>query len=298
MNYSFYQVDVFTNTPFSGNPLAVFFDVEEQLSSLAMLSIAKEMNLSETIFVLPPGEMPADFSVKIFTPEKEIPFAGHPTIGTAHILRETGRAISGDHSIKLSMKAGIITVTQGLIDNLLFMDQPLPEYLPVLDCAEKIGNVLSIPTSSIKLSRYPIQIVSTGLPILLVPINSIKLLEKIVINVSELDKILHSLGVEMLYAFTDETLNPSANIHARMFAPPLGILEDPATGSAAGAMGAYIYKHKILPENNLKNIVIEQGYKMGRPSCIHVEIYHEHNEIKKIRVGGESVTIIEGFIKI
>jgi trans-2,3-dihydro-3-hydroxyanthranilate isomerase len=298
MNYSFYQVDVFTNTPFSGNPLAVFFDVEEQLSSLAMLSIAKEMNLSETTFVLPPGEMPADFSVKIFTPEKEIPFAGHPTIGTAHILRETGRAISGDHSIKLSMKAGIITVTQGLIDNLLFMDQPLPEYLPVLDCAEKIGNVLSIPTSSIKLSRYPIQIVSTGLPVILVPINSIKALEKIVINASKLDNFLHSLGVEMLYAFTDETLNPSANIHARMFAPPLGILEDPATGSAAGAMGAYIYKHKILPENNLKNIVIEQGYKMGRPSCIHVEIYHEHNEIKKIRVGGESVTIIEGFIKI
>jgi trans-2,3-dihydro-3-hydroxyanthranilate isomerase len=102
----------------------------------------------------------------------------------------------------------------------------------------------------------------------------------------------------MLYAFTNETLSPSATIHARMFAPPLGILEDPATGSAAGAMGAYIYKHKILPVNNLKNIVIEQGYKMGRPSCIHVEIYHEHNGIKKIRVGGESVTIIEGFIKI
>ena len=297
MNYSFYQIDVFTNTPFSGNPLAVFFDVED-LSSLTMQAIAQEMNLSETIFVLPPGDMPADFSVKIFTPEKEIPFAGHPTIGTAHILRETGRVISGDHSIKLSMKAGIITVTQGLIDNLLFMDQPLPEYLPVLDCAEKIGNVLSIPTSSIKLSRYPIQIVSTGLPVILVPINSIKSLEKIVINVSELDNFLHSLGVEMLYAFTDETLNPSATIHARMFAPPLGILEDPATGSAAGAMGAYIFKHKIVPENNLKNIIIEQGYKMGRPSSIHVEIYHEYNEIKKIRVGGESVTVIEGFIKL
>ena len=297
MNYSFYQIDVFTNTPFSGNPLAVFFDVED-LSSLTMQAIAQEMNLSETIFVLPPCDMPADFSVKIFTPEKEIPFAGHPTIGTAHILRETGRVISGDHSIKLSMKAGIITVTQGLIDNLLFMDQPLPGYLPVLDCAEKIGNVLNIPTSSIKLSRYPIQIVSTGLPVLLVPINSIKLLEKIEINVSELDKFLHSLGVEMLYAFTDETLNPSAKIHARMFAPPLGILEDPATGSAAGAMGAYIFKHKIVPENNLKNIIIEQGYKMGRPSSIHVEIYHEYNEIKKIRVGGESVTVIEGFIKI
>jgi trans-2,3-dihydro-3-hydroxyanthranilate isomerase len=297
MNYSFYQIDVFTNTPFSGNPLAVFFDVED-LSSFTMQAIAQEMNLSETIFVLPPGDIPADFSVKIFTPEKEIPFAGHPTIGTAHILRETGRVISGDHSIKLSMKAGIITVTQGLIANLLFMDQPLPKYLSVLDCAEKIGNVLSIPSSSINLSRYPIQIVSTGLPVILVPINSIKSLDKIVINGSELDNFLNSLGVEMLYAFTDETLNPSANIYARMFAPPLGILEDPATGSAAGAMGAYIFKHKIVSEDNLKNIIIEQGYKMGRPSNIHVEIYHEHNVIKKIRVGGESVTVIEGFIKI
>jgi trans-2,3-dihydro-3-hydroxyanthranilate isomerase len=298
MNYPFYQVDVFTNTPFTGNPLAVFFDVEE-LSSQTMQAIAQEMNLSETIFVLPPGDLPVDFSVRIFTPEKEIPFAGHPTIGTAHILRETGKVSSGNHSIKLSMKAGIITVTQGLIDNILFMDQPLPEYLSVLDCAEKIGQVLSIPISTIKLSHYPIQIVSTGLPALLVPINSIKSLEKIVPNLSELNSFLHSLGVEMLYAFTDETINPSANIHARMFAPPLGILEDPATGSAAGAMGAYIFKHKMVSDNNnLKNIIIEQGYKMGRPSCIHIEIYHEYNEIKKIKVGGESVTVIEGFIKI
>ena len=297
MNHPFYQVDVFTNTPFSGNPLAVLFDVEN-ISSQTMQSIAKEMNLSETIFVLPPGNLPVDFSVRIFTPEKEIPFAGHPTIGTAHILRETGKVISGNRSIKLSMKAGIITITKGLTDNLLFMDQPLPEYLSVLDCAEKIGQVLSIPISNIKLSHYPIQIVTTGLPVLLVPINSIKSLEQIVVNVSELNNFLHSLGVEMLYAFTDETLNSSANIHARMFAPPLGILEDPATGSAAGAMGAYIFKNKIVSENNLKNITIEQGYKMGRPSCIHVEVYYEYNEIKKIRVGGESVTVIEGFIKI
>ena len=111
MNHPFYQVDVFTNTPFSGNPLAVLFDVEN-ISSQTMHAIAKEMNLSETIFVLPPGNLPVDFSVRIFTPDKEIPFAGHPTIGTAHILRETGKVIPGNHTIKLSMKAGIITVTK------------------------------------------------------------------------------------------------------------------------------------------------------------------------------------------
>ena len=112
MNCSFYQVDVFTKIPFGGNPLAVVFD-SEGLTDQNMQNIAREMNLSETTFVLPPGNLPIDFSVRIFTPEKEIPFAGHPTLGTAHILRETGKVLSGDYRIKLAMKAGVITVAQG-----------------------------------------------------------------------------------------------------------------------------------------------------------------------------------------
>ena len=109
MNCSFYQVDVFTKIPFGGNPLAVVFD-SEGLTDQNMLNIAKEMNLSETTFVLPPGNLPVDFLVRIFTPKKELPFAGHPTLGTAHILRETGKVLSGDYTIKLALKAGVVTV--------------------------------------------------------------------------------------------------------------------------------------------------------------------------------------------
>ncbi|MBT7272107.1 MAG: PhzF family phenazine biosynthesis protein, partial [Nitrospina sp.] len=127
MNCSFYQVDVFTKIPFGGNPLAVVFDTEG-LTSQNMQNIAREMNLSETTFVLPSDNLPADFSVRIFTPEKELPFAGHPTIGTAHILRETGKVFSGNYKIKLSMKVGIVTVSELRRENLLFMDQLLPVF--------------------------------------------------------------------------------------------------------------------------------------------------------------------------
>ena len=120
MKYPFYQVDVFTNSPFEGNPLAVFMDAEG-LTKKTMQKIAKEMNLSETTFILPPEKLPADNSIPIFTPEKELPFAGHPTLGTAHILRETRRVSGGNYLIKLAMKAGVITVSQKNKENLLFM---------------------------------------------------------------------------------------------------------------------------------------------------------------------------------
>jgi len=296
MRCSFYQVDVFTNIPFGGNPLAVVFDIEG-LTSNTMQNIAREMNLSETTFVSPPGNLPVDFCIRIFTPEKELPFAGHPTLGTAHILRETGKVPPGDYSVKLAMKAGIVTVTQETKENLLFMTQPLPEFQLPLDCTEEVGEALGIPTSNIKSACYPMQIVSTGLPALLVPIISLKALESIVINTNRLSHVLASLGTDIIYAFTDETIHPKATIHSRAFAPRLGIAEDPATGSAAGAVGAYIYKNNIASGEELKNIFIEQGYKMGRPSSLYVEIDQEADEIKSIRVGGESVTVIEGCIK-
>ena len=296
MRCSFYQVDVFTNIPFGGNPLAVVFDIEG-LTSNTMQNIAREMNLSETTFVSPPGNLPVDFCIRIFTPEKELPFAGHPTLGAAHILRETGKVPPGDYRVKLAMKAGIVTVTQETKENLLFMTQPLPEFQLPLDCTEEVGEALGIPTSNIKSAGYPMQIVSTGLPALLVPIISLKALDSIVINTNRLSHVLASLGTDMIYAFTDVTIHPKATIHSRAFAPRLGITEDPATGSAAGAMGAYIYKNNMASGEELKNIFIEQGYKMGRPSSLYVEINQEADEIKSIRVGGESVTVIEGCIK-
>ena len=245
MNCSFYQVDVFTKIPFGGNPLAVVFD-SEGLTDQNMQNIAREMNLSETTFVLPPGNLPVDFLVRIFTPEKEIPFAGHPTLGTAHILRETGKVLSGDYRIKLAMKAGVITVAQGKKEDLLFMDQLLPNFEHPLNCAEELGKALGISTDDINSTCRPIQIVSTGLPVLLVPVTSLKVLENISVDTIRLRQFLATLGTDLLYVFTSQTFDPEATIHSRVFAPELGITEDPATGSAAGAAGAYLTRNKLI----------------------------------------------------
>ena len=295
MDCSFYQVDVFTKIPFGGNPLAVVFD-SEGLTDQNMQNIAKEMNLSETTFVLPPGNLPVDFIIRIFTPEKELPFAGHPTLGTAHILRETGKVLSGDYTIKLAITGGIVTVNEMGKENLLFMNQLLPEFHPPLDCSEEIAKALGISIDGIDSTCRPIQIVSTGLPVLVVPITSLEILEKISIDTLRLSHLLTGLGTDLLYAFTSQTFDPDATIHSRAFAPKLGIPEDPATGSAAGAAGAYLSRNKFISKEVTENIVIEQGYMMKRPSLLYVCVEQKKGEIKSIRVGGESVTIIKGEI--
>jgi len=293
MKRLFFQVNVFSNSPFGGNPLAVFMDVEG-LTIETMQKIAKEMKHSETTFVLPPGNLPADFSFRIFSPGKELPFAGHPTLGTAHILRETGKVPDGDYPLKLATKTGIITVTQKNNKNLLFMSQQLPEFQIPLNYEERIGEALGIPKSSFIFS-CPMQIVSTGLPVLIVPIISLNALKKIVININKLKQVLEKLNTDIIYAFTQQTINSNASIHSRAFAPGIGIAEDPATGSAAGAVGAYLFKHDLVSGHISKNIHIEQGYQMGRPSSLYVEIDQENKMIKSILVGGESVTVIEGW---
>ena len=293
MNCSFYQVDVFTEVPFGGNPLAVVFNSEE-LTDDSMQKIAREMNLSETAFVLPPGKLPVDFSVRIFTPEKELPFAGHPSLGTAHILRETGKVRSGDYPIKLSLKAGIVTITQKGQDNLLVMDQLVPSFQKPITCAKDVGKALGISTDNISSTAHPIQIVSTGLPVLVVPVASLKTLQSIKVDTIRLRDFLASLGSDLLYAFTMETLNPKSSIHSRAFAPELGIAEDPATGSAAGAVGAYLSINNLLSENKCKNILIEQGHMISRPSTLFVCIEQIKGEIKSVKVGGHSVTVIQG----
>ncbi len=297
MKYPFYQVDVFTSSPLGGNPLAVFPDAEG-LDNETMQKIAREMNLSETTFVFPHGNLPVDFSIRIFTPEKELPFAGHPTLGTAHILREAGKVPSGNYPVKLAMEAGVITVTQGEKEKLLFMGQPLPEFQHPLDYAEEIAELLGLPESSIDSNDYPIQIVSTGLPVLFVPIISLEALGEISIDTNRVKRTLASLGTDMIYTFTLQTIHSNASVHSRAFAPALGITEDPATGSAAGALGAYLCKNNLVSEQERNNIFIEQGYEMGRPASLYVAVELEGDNIKSIRVGGESVTVIKGELEI
>ena len=293
---SFYQVDVFTNIPFGGNPLAVVFN-SKGLTDQNMQNIAMEMNLSETTFVLPADHHPADFMIRIFTPKKELPFAGHPILGTAHILRETEKVPAADYEIKLATKAGIVNISEKQKEKLLFMDHLSPEFQNPLYCFEELGKILGISTNEIDLINRPIQIVSTGLPVLLVPIASFNVLKNISVDNNRLSQFLTNIGTDVLCAFTDQTIDSGSTIHSRVFAPNLGIIEDPATGSAAGAAGAYLYKNKLLP-NDCNNIIIEQGHMVGRPSTLFVTIEQNKNEIESIQVGGESLILIKGEISV
>jgi trans-2,3-dihydro-3-hydroxyanthranilate isomerase len=270
----FYQVDVFSDELFGGNPLAVFLRGED-FKEAQFQQVAREMNLSETTFVLPSSHPDADFDVRIFTPEKEIPMAGHPTLGTAFVLRHAGLIPSTQNHVRLNFKVGIIPVDLQE-DGIIFMTQPPGKILQTFTNTEEIAQALGLTANNIDL---PVQSASTGFPALLVPINSLRAMQRIILNLSLLKVLLEEAGVDMIYPFTRQTLEEKNSIHARGFAPFVGIPEDPATGSVAGALGYY------LNDKNSKeqNISIEQGSEMKRPGLISVTADGE-----KIRVGGKT----------
>jgi trans-2,3-dihydro-3-hydroxyanthranilate isomerase len=278
----FYQVDVFSDELFGGNPLAVFLRGED-FKETQFQQVAREMNLSETTFVLPSSHPDADFDVRIFTPEKEIPFAGHPTLGTAFVLRHTGLVPATQDHIRLNFKVGIIPVHLQE-DGKIFMTQPPGKILQTFSNTEQIAQVLGLTANNIELD-LPLQTASTGFPALLVPINSLRAMQRIVLNVSLLKVLLEEAGVDMIYPFTRQTLNEKSSIHARGFAPFVGIPEDPATGSVAGALGYYLNDKNPKEEK----IIIEQGYEMNRPGLIFVTV-----DGATIRVGGKTRMVFKG----
>ena len=274
METPFYQVDVFSDELFGGNPLAVFLRGED-FKEAQFQQVAREMNLSETTFVLSSSHPDADFDVRIFTPEKEIPFAGHPTLGTAFVLRHAGLIPSTQNHLRLNFKVGIIPVDLQE-DGKIFMNQPPGKILQTFTNTEEIAQVLGLTVNNIDL---PVQTASTGFPALLVPINSLRAMQRIVLNLSLLKVLLEEAGVDMIYPFTRQTLDQKNSIHSRGFAPFVGIPEDPATGSVAGALGYYLNDKNPKEEN----VVIEQGYEMKRPGLIFVKI-----DGTIIRVGGKT----------
>ena len=274
METPFYQVDVFSDELFGGNPLAVFLRGED-FKEAQFQQVAREMNLSETTFVLPSSHPDADFDVRIFTPEKEIPFAGHPTLGTAFVLRHAGLVSETQDHIRLNFKVGVIPVHLQE-DGKIFMTQPPGKILQTFSNTEEIAQALGLTGNNIDL---PVQTASTGFPALLVPINSLRAMQRIVLNLSLLKVLLEESGVDMIYPFTRQTLDQKSSVHARGFAPFVGIPEDPATGSVAGALGYYL-KDKDPKE---ENVIIEQGYEMQRPGLIFVRM-----DGTKIQVGGKT----------
>lgn len=288
MGLKFYQVDVFTDRKFGGNPLAVFTE-PGNLDEASHLKIAREMNLSETTFIYSPKNLKADFRIRIFTPGREIPFAGHPTLGTAHILWETGKFASTKDSMLLEMGAGLIKVAKKQKN--LFMEQPLPVFEDPIVALDPVAEALSIDLDDLD-SRFPVQIVSTGFPVLYVPLTSLDALQRVELNLTVLREVLG--GANMIYVFTRETLESRSTVHSRGFAPFIGIPEDPATGSAGGALGAYLVRHRVIEHLDPSAIVIEQGFEMHRPSHILVSVEEADGKIRSVQVGGQAITVLKG----
>ncbi|PIQ99183.1 MAG: phenazine biosynthesis protein [Nitrospinae bacterium CG11_big_fil_rev_8_21_14_0_20_45_15] len=286
----FYQIDVFTDIPLGGNPLALFPEVPGW-SDEVLLKIAREMNLSETVFLFPPEDSSAHFKMRIFTPEKEIPFAGHPVIGTSFAIFEKrwlGREIK---ELVLKLPIGLISVALKE-DGISCMQQPQPQFLDIFEDIDLLADSLGIDSEDITPSS-PAQVVSTGFPCLFVPLNSLNAMKRLKVNSEPFARVLQQASVDMIYAFSQETELVKSTVHSRSFAPLIGIPEDPATGSAAGALGAYLLSHGIIAGGK---ILIEQGYEINRPSCIFVEVSKKSTSEWKIEVGGKSVFILEGQI--
>jgi trans-2,3-dihydro-3-hydroxyanthranilate isomerase len=297
----FYQADVFTEDPFGGNPVAVFPDAHG-LSDHQLQQIAREMNLSETVFVLPPTDQAAVVRLRIFTPTQEIPFAGHPVLGTFYVLAQLGlvAATEGITRVMQECNIGLFPVElharEGALTHVV-MTQPKPEFLGPVDDMEdvyKIAGALGLPKYTITDMKWPIEVVSTGLPVLIVPVRSLTAVRSIQPDASAIMDICGRFGANGIMVFTTVTVEPSATVHARMFAPSIGILEDPATGSASGALGAYLVQKGVVDVAPTTDIVVEQGYEIERPSQIFVRVESDDDIIKTVKVGGQCVMVLEG----
>ncbi|MEO9476543.1 MAG: PhzF family phenazine biosynthesis protein [Cyclobacteriaceae bacterium] len=278
---SYYLLDVFSDQMFGGNQLALFPDASEIDPNLFQ-KIALEFNLPETVFLFPAKSDEDTPSMRIFTPRAELPTAGHPTIGTAYFLAAQNNE---KQVIELDQKIGRIKVEMTYLANgepdLLTMHQPLPTFGNVIDDRAAIAEMISLNEAD--LADLPIQEISCGNNFLLIPLNSANLLSEVKVNITLLEKLKSQLNSMGIYVFSVKDVD-GGHVKGRMFAPEIGIVEDPATGSANGPLACYLSKYGQVdfPVTSL------QGFEMGRPSYLQLDIEKsEDHEISAVKVGGK-----------
>jgi trans-2,3-dihydro-3-hydroxyanthranilate isomerase len=298
----FIQADVFTDRAYAGNPLAIIPD-GSGLTAEEMQAIAREMNLSETTFVLPAEDTSASFRLRIFTPTKELPLAGHPVVGTCFVLAQRGRVPleEGTNRIFQECGAGVlpvdIHVRNGKIVR-VYMTQAHPQFLQSTTSRKLVADAVGLDEDRLLPDGLPAEVVSTAVPQLIVPAQGLKDLEAIELDLVAMRKVFQTMETDCFMIFTRQTIHPNSTVHARMFAPLLGVPEDPATGSASGALGAYLVRHGVLKASPTAHLIVEQGYEMGRPSTIYVEVDGTPDGPTEVRVGGQAVEVAEGVIRI
>ena len=299
--YHFLQLDVFTRRPFGGNQLAVFTDAQG-LETDEMQALTREMNFSESSFVLPPRMEGAVKKVRIFTPATEMPMAGHPTVGTAAALAARGLidvpAAGGQVTLELGIGAVPVIFEPAEEGRLPFvwMKHRAPAFGPVRADRDEIAAALGIRSDEIR-ADLPMQVVSTGVPFLFIPLLSLGAIQRTRSEAGALARLFPNRPPANIALFTEEVEDPNSLVHARMYSPHVvGIVEDPATGSMAAPLGAFLAHYGILPNEPVTDFTIEQGIEMLRPSRIRVQVGRVGEKIEMIRIGGDSVIVGEGEI--
>jgi trans-2,3-dihydro-3-hydroxyanthranilate isomerase len=285
----FYIVDVFAEKKYAGNQLAVFRG-SEGLSDREMQVIAKEINYSETTFILSDEEREGGYDVRIFTPEKEVPFAGHPTLGTAYVIqREIVR--SPVEKIVLNLKVGQIPVMfTGEQVDILWMKQIHPTFGDIIDPGV-ISGVLGLEKDDID-GRFPVQEVSTGLPFIIVPLRTLNAIKRSKTNRDKYFELIKDREAKAILIFSPETYFEKNDLNVRVFVDYFGIPEDPATGSGNGCLAGYLAYHHYLGGDRV-DIKVEQGYEIGRPSQLLLRAEESEGKIH-VFVGGRVVMVAKG----
>lgn len=296
--YRYLHLDVFTDRPFTGNQLAVFPEAAG-LDTATMQRIATEMAFSETAFVFPPETSATDARVRIFTPAAELPMAGHPTIGTTFALAHERRITPEQAMIRLGLGVGPTPVElEWAEDRLRFawMHQPNPEFGATPADLDRLAAALGVTVEAIRETRLPPQVVSSGVPIFFVPLTTRAAVNAALVDRGALRGFFQSAGLPELavFVFSLERGDDDATVFSRMFAPILGIAEDPATGGASGPLGAYLLTHGAVTGEQAGHMISLQGVKMGRPSRIHIAIGTQNGRIDAVRVGGQATLVAEG----
>jgi trans-2,3-dihydro-3-hydroxyanthranilate isomerase len=303
MNLRYSTLDVFTDRPFGGNPLAVFCD-QPGLPDALMQKIAREFNLSETVFIVPPRDTRALRMLRIFTPTRELPFAGHPTIGAVHTIVENGIAkIDGSvGEFAVECQLGLVPIkVQRRAQAPPFL-QLTTSRLPELGTAPvptraQLAKLISLNESDVLTERDFAQAWSCGVPFLFIPVRDRAALARAAPDTAAWNPTLNGAAASQVFVFCRDPELADSDLRARMFAPEFGIMEDPATGVAAAAFAGYLATREARQTGTLRWIV-EQGFEMGRPSLLHVEADVAEGRVVAVRVGGTAVRMSEGTLSV
>jgi len=288
---TFYIVDVFAEKKYAGNQLAVFKNAKT-LSDRQMQQFAKEMNYSETTFILSEEKRNGGYDVRIFTPENELPFAGHPTLGTAFVIQQEIIKEPVEKVI-LNLKVGQIPVSfkySGKQIDIMWMRQINPIFGQTFDSGT-ISQVLSLDESEID-DRFPIQDVSTGVPFIIVPLKTLNAVKRAKIDRNKYFELIKDTEAKCIMIFCPQTYDKENNLNTRVFADYYGVLEDPATGSANGCLAGYLVKQRYFGKERI-DIRVEQGYEIGRPSLLFLRAEDKQDKID-VFVGGKVVMVAQG----